>query len=117
VDVPRPIKPDVRFDVDGRIFTYKQIEEGIQRAIATAFGLAFPYPTIVDNVDTFMVFDEVANFFKPRDAEGRRSFMFERYDIAEPKYNLQPVPTPAESKELFIDRFKELNYLREREAA
>lgn len=59
-DVPRPIKPQMP--------GFKQIEERIDRAIATRFGCAFPWPESVHRADIAILADEKAALMGPEPA-------------------------------------------------
>lgn len=95
IDIPRPLKP--------LVFGYKQWEENVERAIATRFGLAFPWAAIVKEVDDEMIPDEVANFFSPGSAA------WERYHITTTANHPRLTPlTPPDAEADFLARFVEL---------
>ena len=103
VDIPRPFKPDV--SIDG--YTYRMIEDRVQRAIFTACGLPYSEPPIVERIDKEIVSDEVANFFPP-------GFMWKRYSIYRKKTNLfERLTSMPRARDLYHARFDALMRRRE----
>jgi hypothetical protein len=98
VDVPRPLKP---FFPD-----YNRNEARLEKVIAKAFDLVYPYPQVVHDVDREMLYDEVANFFSPG------SFTRERLNVTEayPAIRLESFP-PEQGEQEFLARFQWLRAL------
>lgn len=95
VDVPRPLKPFFQ--------GYAAMEARLEEAIFARFGLPFPYPAIVKQVDTDMLLDEVANFFQPG------SFIWRRYQIEARENHPRLLALDASvARFLFLNRFYEL---------
>lgn len=63
VDIPRPIKP--------RLANYYDLEAGIMRVIADKYGIAWPLPQVVKDLDTAILSDEREQIMMPMDVEGR----------------------------------------------
>lgn len=90
VDLPKPIKP--------LFVNYAQWEEAAELAVATRFGMQFPWPAIVTRMDKAIVRDEVANFF----CVG--SVAWKRHGVTQPAHNLVPLD-PVVGERLFLERF------------
>jgi hypothetical protein len=90
-DIARPVKrslPD-----------YKALEEPIHRAVATAFGLRWPMPQIVHDLDTRIVADEADRLFRPAPTWTKH------YEKVGAK--VRPVPNFI-AKRLYLHRHKSL---------
>ena len=95
MDVPKPIKP--------LFLNYDAWEENVERAIAVAFDLEFPFPPIVKTVDQGVVPCEVASFFPPGSAA------WTRYGIRDRKEHALLLPlSPGEAEREFLARYEEL---------
>lgn len=94
VDVPRPLKPHFP--------GYRDREERLERTIAAAFDLPYPFPPIVKEIDSRMIPREVANFFPPD------SFCWKRYGITMALSNLTPLD-PKVGRVLYSATFAHLN--------
>lgn len=92
VDVPRPLKL--------LLPNYTAIEDGVQRAIAEAFGLPWPLPAEVKRADNQILADEAAQLMAPPP---------EDWFLPDPPSGTAINPLPPEAAEtLFLDRFREL---------
>lgn len=80
--------------------SYTAIEEGVQRAIAEAFGLPWPLPAAVKRADNQILADEAAQLMAPPPEDW--CLLDAPIGIA-----IEPLP-PTAAETLFLDRFREL---------
>jgi len=102
VDIPRPIKP--------LFLNYKQWSDALDESVAERFGIIFPHPNVVKEIDTAMLTAEIRQFFLPG------SFAWKRHGITEETAleGLIPLGPSMESRSVgegglaFLARFEEI---------
>ncbi|MEI5996790.1 hypothetical protein H3V53_06125 [Paraburkholderia bengalensis] len=95
-DITRPLKK--------LLPEYRQIEERVERAIFTEFGVQFPLPADVKHADLVMLATEQRDLMPPHDDEWALIRGIE--PLAE---MIEPV-SPARARDMFIDRYLELAF-------
>jgi uncharacterized protein len=96
-DIPAPLKP--------MVINYSVWEQTVDLIIARKFGIRYPFPEVVREVDKDIVRTEVANFFPPNSEAWRRYGIESKQGFRE----LCPL-SPRKAERLFLDRFHELDY-------
>jgi uncharacterized protein len=94
VDIPKPIKP---------LFVgYNQWEAHLSQAVATRFGLTYPWPSIVEEIDHEIPVDEIKQFFPPDSYAWQRRGV--THDTVAVPLIVRPIP---ETKQVFLRTFAE----------
>lgn len=91
-DLPRPVKRSIQ--------QYKEIERDVERAVAERFGLPWPMPPEVKDIDNRILFDEREQLMAPPPRPWR--LYGPPLGIA-----IEPMP-PTAAKAAFLDRYHSL---------
>ena len=99
-DICRPIKPHIWIEIDGRMHRASDVEDRILHCVAERFGLPWPMPPAVKDMDTRLVVREAKVVMKPPPAP---------WDIDAEPAEIEFTPQTMEHAKLsFLERFVEL---------
>ena len=105
-DAAEAYLPDVAFPIKHNFPKLVEIEDNMHRVIATKFGLTYPYPPEVTDVDRRITIDESRSFMASKG-------LWWHHDIEDGffEHDIQPM-TSEQAKQKFLERFYELVHVR-----
>jgi len=98
-DAPEAFIHDITKPLKGMLPEYKKIEDRVEAAIFTRFGVTLPLPASVKEADLVMLSSEQSQLMNYHD---------DWVDRRTPIKGVIPKMTPKQSKEFFLQRFRQL---------
>lgn len=94
--------PDLPFPLRGAFSEWESIENRVHEAVAERFGLRFPYPDAVVDVDRKIIRDEAWSFMKSQGVG-------KQWAGSTAKFGLRIRPwSPEESRERFVEQYQKV---------